>query len=79
MTQLPVWVKNMQRTGKGEWKTLMKSYRRIVDHNNRSENDMQTCQFFNDLDEPFGMRPNVTPVPTSSFGVTPFVSFLFFE
>ena len=49
-----------------KWKNLTKRYRDTVDHNNVSGNGRRTCQFFEELSDIYGYRPNVNPVVTMS-------------
>ena len=48
------------------WKTMTKTFRATVDHNNISGNNKKTCPFFNEMNELYGYRPNVQPVATSN-------------
>ena len=49
-----------------KWKNLTKRYRDTVDHNNASGNGRRTCQFFEELSDIYGYRPNVNSVVTMS-------------
>ena len=48
------------------WRTMVKTYKKTVDHNRQSGNDRKSCLFYNELDEILGKKPNVTPKVTYS-------------
>ncbi|XP_063438753.1 uncharacterized protein LOC134719719 [Mytilus trossulus] len=47
-----------------KWKNLTKVYRDTVDHNRKTGNERKECAFFEELEECYGYRPNVTPLYT---------------
>ena len=61
----PSWIKVESR-----WKTMLRSYKKTVDHNNKSGNDKRSCLFYSELNNLFGFKPNVKPHATlSSSGI----------
>ena len=52
------------RTGvrcKARIKYLQDEYKRVKDHNSRSRNDRETFEYFEEIDEVLGCKPNITP------------------
>ena len=52
------------RTGvqcKARIKYLQDEYKRVKDHNSRSGNDRVTFEYFEEIDEVLGCKPNITP------------------
>ncbi|KAJ7369649.1 hypothetical protein OS493_037332, partial [Desmophyllum pertusum] len=52
------------RTGaqcKARLKYLQDEYKRVKDHNSRSGNNRETFEYFDEMDEVLGCRPNITP------------------
>ncbi|KAJ8300619.1 hypothetical protein KUTeg_022138 [Tegillarca granosa] len=61
----------------GRWKSLLRAYKNIRDHNNKSGNSAKSYEFEKELDEIFAADPAVTPKftletkPSTSSEVTP--------
>ena len=51
---------------RNKWKTLLNGYKSVVDNNKKSGAKRKSNQFFKDMDEILGDRPNVTPVALAS-------------
>lgn len=52
------------RTGaqcKARIKYLQDEYKRVKDHNSRGGNNRETFEYFEDIDEVLGCKPNITP------------------
>lgn len=55
---------------KARIKALEDSYKKVKDHNNRSGNDDKTCEYYEELNEVLGCKPNITPKSTVNCGLS---------
>ena len=60
-TDFPTWKQVETR-----WRTMLKQYKKVVDHNRQSGNDRKTCQYFDELNDILSEKPDVTPQVTFS-------------
>lgn len=53
----------------GKWKTLVSSFKRTKDHNNKSGNERKTCAFQKELEQILEGNPSIKPIAISSSSI----------
>ncbi|XP_011707951.1 PREDICTED: uncharacterized protein LOC105462799 [Wasmannia auropunctata] len=51
---------------KDKWMNMKKNYMKVKDHNKRTGVAPKTYRYYNEMDDLFGDKPNVTPIATAS-------------
>lgn len=54
---------------KAHIKSLQDEYKRVKDHNSRSGNNWESLEYYNEIDEVLGSKPNITPTEVIECGL----------